>query len=88
MEEDIENGFEVSETAPSSQSRRRMLKEWSQEKLDVLCDVLPKSIKPRKRSAAARLDKLSVLEEIGMENMKDYSGEQLHKILTQRAYVS
>ncbi len=87
LEEDIENGFEVSQVIPS-QLRRFMLNEWCQEKLDALCDTLPKSIKPRKRSAAARLDKLSVLEEIGAENMNHYTGEQLHKILSQRTHVS
>ncbi|KAH7342682.1 hypothetical protein BKA65DRAFT_526743 [Rhexocercosporidium sp. MPI-PUGE-AT-0058] len=56
-----------------------------EEKMDNLCDILPKSISPRKRSPAARVDKLSFLTEISDEAMKSYTPEQLKIILAQRA---
>lgn len=59
-----------------------------QEKLDKFCDILPKSISPRKRSAAARVDKLSLLTEISDEAMKHYTPEHLKVLLDQRANVS
>ncbi|KAH6724241.1 hypothetical protein BKA61DRAFT_687369 [Leptodontidium sp. MPI-SDFR-AT-0119] len=58
-----------------------------EEKLDKFCDILPESISPRKRSAAARADKLSFLTEISDEAMKSYTPEQLKIVLAQRAHV-
>ncbi|CZT01079.1 uncharacterized protein RAG0_08885 [Rhynchosporium agropyri] len=57
------------------------------EKLDKFCESLPKSTFPHKRSAAARTDKLSFLDEISDEAMRSYTPEQLKIILAQRADV-
>ncbi|PVH89592.1 hypothetical protein DL98DRAFT_401449 [Cadophora sp. DSE1049] len=75
-----------------TQDRELLLEEdierGCEEKLDKFCDILPKSISPRKRSALARLDKLSFLTEISNEAMKLYTPEQLKTVLAQRAHVS
>lgn len=56
--------------------------------MDKFCDILPKFNSPRKRSASARLDKLSFLTEISDEALKHYTSDQLKTVLAQRARVS
>lgn len=56
-------------------------------KLDAVCDMIPKSIKPRKRGPAARASRLSFLDEISQMDLQMYTAAQLSQILTQRAHV-
>ncbi|KAL2075537.1 hypothetical protein VTL71DRAFT_480 [Oculimacula yallundae] len=57
------------------------------EKLDKFCETLPRSTFPHKRSAAARIDKLSFLNEVSDFAMQSYTPEQLKIVLAQRADV-
>ena len=58
-----------------------------EETFDALSDLFPKSQEPMKRSPAARISKLSFLEEISDAELKTYTPAQLSQILTQRAHV-
>ncbi|KAK0128547.1 hypothetical protein ONS95_000513 [Cadophora gregata] len=74
-----------------TQDRELLLEEdierGCEEKLDKFCDILPRSISPRTRSALARLDKLSFLTEISDDAMKHYTPDQLKTVLAQRAHL-
>ncbi|KAH8668005.1 hypothetical protein BGZ60DRAFT_528346 [Tricladium varicosporioides] len=54
---------------------------------DNLCEIFDRPNIPLKRSPAARLSKLSVLQEINDEQLKSYSSEQLAQVLKQRAHL-
>ncbi len=58
-----------------------------EETFDALSDLFPKSPEPVKRSPAARMSKLSFLEEINNKELKTYTPAQLSQILAQRAHV-
>ncbi|KAF4634540.1 hypothetical protein G7Y89_g3569 [Cudoniella acicularis] len=55
------------------------------EKFDDLNENFELSKAPKKRSPAARMSKLSFLEEISDEELKNYSSAQVHQILKQRS---
>ncbi|RDL39451.1 uncharacterized protein BP5553_03791 [Venustampulla echinocandica] len=57
------------------------------DKIDGLYDTFDKPNAPRTRSPAARLSKLSFLEEVSDEELKTYTKSQISQILHQRAQV-
>lgn len=61
----------------------------SQEKLDDLCDIFPKPTLPKPRGPEARKSRLSFLDEITSQDLKNgiYSPAQIQTILKQRSNV-
>ncbi|QSZ37118.1 hypothetical protein DSL72_009211 [Monilinia vaccinii-corymbosi] len=61
----------------------------SQEKLDDLCDIFPRPTSPKPRGPEARKSRLSFLNEISPEDLKNgtYSPAQIQTILRQRGHL-
>lgn len=86
IEEDFETDDEVG--MPAGECPWTLTIDRSQEKLDQICDLFPRPSSPRKNSPAARMPKLSFLEEVSDADLKSYTPAQLAKILSQRAHAS
>ncbi|RAL68449.1 hypothetical protein DID88_007178 [Monilinia fructigena] len=61
----------------------------SQEKLDHLCDIFPRPTSPKPRGPEARRSRLSFLDEISSDDLKNgtYSPAQIQIILKQRSHL-